>query len=248
MLLAAAPASAGISGNYRVRASLGAQFVPSFPGAKTVDWLPWPKFSIARDDDEFHFSSHDDNIGLALISSHGFSAGPVGNISNPRKESKVGAPVGDVRSAVEVGVFAQEEIGDRFRLRGELMKGIRGHDGFVGVLGADWIIRDRDKYLYAIGPRVRIADSDYVRTYFGVSPAASAASGLPVYNPSGGIYGIGVTSAFNHELGGHWGVLGYASYTRLVGDARRSPIVQQLGSPDEFSAGLGLSYTFNLKL
>lgn len=248
MLLAAAPANAGISGNYRVRAGLGAQIVPSFPGSKSEDWLLWPKFSIAKDDEQFRFSSHDDNVGIALISSHGFSAGPVGNVRKSRKESEVGAPVGDVSSAIEAGIFAQEEIGDSFRLRGEVMKGFSGHDGFVSVLGADWIIRDGDKYLFAIGPRLRIADSDFVQTYFGVTPAAAVASGLPAYSPGGGVYGVGATSGFNYALGKNVGVIAYASYTRLVGDARHSPIVEQFGSPDEYSAGLGLSYTFNLTL
>jgi outer membrane protein len=43
-------------------------------------------------------------------------------------------------------------------------------------------------------------------------------------------------------------VFGYAQYQRLIGDARRSPIILQLGSPNQFSAGIGLSHTFTIKL
>ena len=52
----------------------------------------------------------------------------------------------------------------------------------------------------------------------------------------------------NYALGGNWGLFGFGSYERLTGDARRSPIVQQFGSPNQWSGGLGVSHTFTIKL
>ena len=36
----------------------------------------------------------------------------------------------------------------------------------------------------------------------------------------------------------------YAGYDRLVRDAGASPLVRRYGSRDQFSGGLGLTYTF----
>jgi outer membrane protein len=42
-------------------------------------------------------------------------------------------------------------------------------------------------------------------------------------------------------------VFGYGRYERMVGDAAKSPIVRDLGSRNQLSGGLGISYTFIMK-
>ena len=101
--------------------------------------------------------------------------------------------------------------------------------------------------MFSVGPRLLIADERYQRAYFGVTPAASLASGLPVFTPRGGIYGVAATSGLSVQLDSRWGLFGYARYERLIGDAAKSPIVRRFGSRNQLSAGLGLSYTFTIK-
>jgi outer membrane protein len=244
----AASADPLIGGDYRIRVGIGAQIVPQWPGARSDETIAFPKFSIARGDNPFKFSAQDDSFGIALVSTHGFSAGPVARLSSGRSVEEVGAPVGDVDRTFELGGFVQQFIGDSFRIRGELRKGIGGHKGLAGNAGVDFIARDGDKYLFSIGPRAGFADSRFMDTYFGVSPEAALASGLPEYHPAGTFRSVGVQSDFNYSLDGRWGVYGYARYKRLVGDAAKSPIVLELGSRDQFSAGAGISYTFGLHL
>jgi outer membrane protein len=81
-----------------------------------------------------------------------------------------------------------------------------------------------------------------------VTPEAALASGLPVYRPDGGLHSVAANSALHYSLGGGWGMFGYARYERLVGDARKSPIVREFGSPNQYSAGIGLNRTFTIKL
>ena len=59
---------------------------------------------------------------------------------------------------------------------------------------------------------------------------------------------IAATAGGRYALGGGWGLFGYARAERLVGDAKRSPIIREHGSPNQLSAGLGLSHTFSLDL
>lgn len=246
--LPASQALAQPEGSYRVRAGLGAQIIPDFPGSDDTEWALYPQLSVAKGDELFAAGAPDDSFDLRLISSGGFAAGPVAKITSGRRDSKVGAPVGDVSTTIEAGAFVQQTLGESFRLRGEVRKGIGGHDGFVGNAGGDFIARDGDKYVFSVGPRVIFSDSRYQRTYFGVTPEAALASGLPVYRPDGGIHALALVSGIDYAIGGGWGLFGYARYERLVGDAKKSPIVREFGSPNQFSAGLGINRTFNLRL
>ena len=247
-VLPIAEASAQLVGTFRVRPGVGVQIRPEYPGADKSEWAPYFNFSIARDDNPFRVGAPDDSFGIGLISSDGFSAGPIAAIEGSRKESDVGAPVGKVPTTFEAGAFVQHEFGESFRLRGEVRKGIGGHEGIVGSVGADHIWRDGDRYAVSVGPRLLFSNARYQRAYFGVSPEAALASGLEPHRPGGGLHAIAATSGMQYSLGGGWGLFGYARYERLVGDARKSPIVRELGSPNQFSAGIGLNRTFTIKL
>jgi outer membrane protein len=122
---------------------------------------------------------------------------------------------------------------------------VNGHDGLVGDLSADFILRDDDNTIFSIGPRARWADNDFHDAYFGV-PVAIPASGLAAYNPGSGFYAVGARAGLTQRLGRNWGLFGYAGYDRLIGDAADSPIVRQLGSRDQFSGGGGLFIEFNV--
>ncbi|WP_343520101.1 MipA/OmpV family protein, partial [Sphingomonas sp.] len=88
------------------------------------------------------------------------------------------------------------------------------------------------------------ADRKYHRAYFGITSADAAASGLPAYDPKGGVQAVGVAAGHLHQLSRRWGVATYARYDRLVGDAADSPVARTLGSRNQFAAGVALSYTF----
>lgn len=247
-LACSAGASAQIIGTYRIRAGLGAQALPKWPGAKSDEVAPYWTFSVAKDGHPFNFSAPGDSAGMSLFGSGGFAAGPVATISRSRDNSDTKLPLGKVPATVELGGFVEFYPLKSLRLRAELRKGIGGHNGVTGFLGADQIWRDGDRYVFSIGPRLWYGNSRYERAWFGVSPQAALASGLPEYRPRGGFDAAGAVAGLQLALGNNWGVFGYAQYRRLIGVARRSPIVTRLGSANQFSAGLGLSHTFTIKL
>jgi outer membrane scaffolding protein for murein synthesis (MipA/OmpV family) len=84
--------------------------------------------------------------------------------------------------------------------------------------------------------------------YFGITPADSLASGLPAYAPGGGMKnwkaGLMLNQSITGDLLGGLSVFGFAQYSRLVGDARRSPIVTMRGSPNQWIGAAGLAYTW----
>ena len=248
VILPAANAQAQDSeGVWRVRPGLGAQIRPEYPGADSSEVLPYIKFSLAKDDKPFGFSAPDDAFGIALFSSGGLRAGPAVAFQGGRKDSEAGAALGKVKATIEAGGFVEFNVADQVRIRGDVRKGINGHEGLVGSLGADQIWRDGDRYVFSVGPRLLFSNARYQRAYFGVTPEAALATGLPAYWPGGGLHGVAAAAGLHYSLGGALGLFGYARAERLVGDARKSPVVKELGSPNQLSAGLGLSYTFSVR-
>lgn len=241
------PAVAQDENDYRVRVGAGGQIQPKFIGADDTSVRPLFDFDLARGTNPFPFEAPDDSFGIRLFSKGGFAIGPAANIQSKRKESDVGAPVGKVSTTIEVGGFAEYHVSDSLRLRADLRKGLGGHDGLIGSLGADYIWRDGDRYVFSIGPRVLASNARFQRAYFGVDDEAALASGLPAYRPKGGIYALGATSGLSYQFNPSFGLFGYARYERLVGDAAKSPIIRELGSRNQLSGGLGLSYTFTIK-
>jgi outer membrane scaffolding protein for murein synthesis (MipA/OmpV family) len=231
----------------RLSIGVGAQILPSFPGGDDYEIGPLFTGFSRRDGEPIPLRTPDDGFGISLLG--GDSAidfGPLLQFQSERKEEDVGAAVGDVDFTVEAGAFVNFNLGDSFRIRLEGQKGIGGHDSLVGTIAADFAIRPSIDTLVTIGPRVRVNDDDYADAYFGITPAVAAATGLPVYDPEGGVRAVGLVAGVTHQLTRSFGVYGYAGYDRLVGDAADSPIVQNFGSEDQFSAGLALFFTFGL--
>lgn len=239
--------SAQESDDLRVRVGLGAEIKPRYVGADKSHVLPLFDLKFARGSNEFAFDAPDYGFGLPIVSSKGFSFGPALNLAPSRKNSDVGAPVGKVKTTIEAGAFANYQVSKSFYLHAEVLKGIGGHNGVVGTLGADYVWRDGDKYVVSIGPRILLSDSRYQRAYFGVSPAAALATGLPEYRPNGGIHGVALASGISYQLSGPFGLFGYGRFERLVGDAADSPLIRELGSRNQLSGGLGLNYTFTIR-
>jgi MipA family protein len=240
-------ASAQDSEDMRVRVGLGAQFRPQFVGAEDNEIAPLWDLDLARGTNEFGFEAPDYSFGIPVVSSGGFEFGPAANLASSRKESDVGAPVGKVKTTIEAGAFADYEVSKSFHLHGEVLKGLGGHKGVVGTLGADYVWRDGDRYVVSVGPRAVFSDSRYQRAYFGVTPAVALASGLPAYDPDGGMHAVALATGMSYQFNPQWGIFGYGRVERLMGDAKDSPIVRELGSRSQLSGGLGLSYTFTMK-
>lgn len=247
----AAPAAAQEDGRgHIVTIGAGAQVYPAYPGADSYGVFPLLLGDLRRPGALMTFEAPDEGFGFGLLG--GDSAvdiGPVLMFQAKREEDDVGAPVGDVGLTPEVGGFVRAWLGEHVRLRADLRHGLGGHKGMIGDVGADFVVRDGNRYIFSIGPRLRFSDGAYQNAYFRVTPAVAAASGLAAFDPDGGgVHAVGVVSGLTWRLGRDWGVYGYAGYDRLVGDAARSPIVRDLGARDQFSAGLALFYEFHVGL
>ncbi len=224
-----------------LRLGIGGKVAPDYEGSDDYELKPWPIFSL-----EFLRLP---GIGEFGGPSTGFSIGPSFNFVGERKETDNPALIGlgNVSAAVELGarIGFETEIVEAFAA---LRHGIGGHHGIVGDLGVNAILRPMDRLEVRAGPRASFADGEYFNTYFSVTPAQSAASGLPAFDAGSGFKSVGLEAEVTYDFTDHWrGHLG-AGWDRLVGDAANSPIVMAAGDENQFHVGLGVSYRFDLDL
>ena len=92
------------------------------------------------------------------------------------------------------------------------------------------------------------AGGRYAQTYFGVTPAESLRSGLPIYIGDNGWKDITFGALFNQSITGNLlhglSLVATGSYSRLQGDFARSPLVRLRGDRNQFFGAVGLGYTF----
>ncbi|WP_212611443.1 MipA/OmpV family protein [Sphingomonas gellani] len=228
----------------RYRVALGPQVLPSYPGADGSRLRPLMDLDRARGDTPFPFEAPDESFGPGLLRTNGFEFGPAVGLDGRRTRGDTDDRLPRIRSAVEIGGFVNYQVAPAFRLRTEVRRGVRGHHGWISTIGADYVTRDADRWLFSLGPRVTLSDGRYNRTYFGISPADAVAAGLPAYRPGAGLQALGGTAGLIRQFTPHWGIYAYAKYDRLVDDVGRSPVLAAFGSRNQISGGAALTYTF----
>jgi MipA family protein len=92
-------------------------------------------------------------------------------------------------------------------------------------------------------------DKRFASYNYSVSPAGSAASGLPVYTARGGFKAATVGAFTARDLNGNILDGGFAvgvgaMYTKLFGSAAKTPITALRGKRSQWIFGGGLTYTF----
>ncbi|RDC60708.1 hypothetical protein HME9302_01923 [Alteripontixanthobacter maritimus] len=92
---------------------------------------------------------------------------------------------------------------------------------------------------------------DFADYYYTVTPRQTLLPevGLPAYQADGGFNSAGVNALVVFDLGGDLtdgglSIATIAGYSRLLGDAKRTPLTSIRGSADQFLLGAGLGYTF----
>jgi outer membrane scaffolding protein for murein synthesis (MipA/OmpV family) len=221
-------------------------YSPQYPGSRKYGIGAFPSFSARRFGEPEQFSAPDDSINFPLWTTDRFSFGPSGNVDMGRYLSQEpqlrGIP--SIPWGPEAGGFAEFwPIIDRLRLKTEVRYGV-GYRGIIADVGGDWVERF-GQFTFAVGPRLELGNAGYMRRYFGVTPSQSAANGiLPPYSLGAGLKSVGVEGEVAYRWNDEWKSTLFARYDRLVDQAAKSPIVTQLGTPDQFTVGVQLEYTF----
>ncbi|WP_412051220.1 MipA/OmpV family protein [Hoeflea sp. Naph1] len=214
------------------------KMTPRYFGASNLVLSPVPLFRLKRLELPNGFS-----IGGG--SDEGFSLSPSIDVIGERsvKDSPELVGLTTIDTAVELGIAVKYQIGN-FRVMGAVRRGFGGHEGFRGELGADVIFKANEQLTFHGGPRLNFGDSKFANTYFGVT--AAEASGLfPATNAGGGLISAGLEAGLRYQFDDYWAVEAGAGWSRLTGDAAKSPITAQ-GSKDQYTLSFGVLRRFDI--
>lgn len=205
---------------YSVDLGLGATTGPTYPGsddAETRPWLIWRNATLGGGDAPRH---------------GGFVLSPSIGTVGPREAGDDSdlAGLDDIGRAYEFGGKASYGAGpiDAFA---SLRKGVDGHSGLTGEVGAKYRTALSDRITLWSGIELGYGDDNYSQTYFGVTPAEAGTSGYAAYAPGGGFHSAAITFEARYALTDTTALLGEIKYGKLIGDAADSPIVQDEYQP-----------------
>jgi outer membrane scaffolding protein for murein synthesis (MipA/OmpV family) len=231
---------------------------PSFLGSGQASVYALPNISVAIGDrlnvsllDGVSYDVYkDDNLtaGAAFTYDFGREDSPSGHTlllsSVPNSEI---AGLGDIEETAEVGGYIEYNYGN-MQATLEIRKGVDGgHDGIVGdvdvTYNAPVEIFGKQSDI-SFGPTASFSDDNYASTFFDVSPAQSAVSGISEYDAEGGLMSYGLHASAYVPLNQNVALVGFAAFDQLTGDVGDSSIVQERGTEEQVTAGLILNYNF----
>ena len=223
----------------------GIGLAPDYEGSDHYEAVPVPYFNLNYNQGMF-VKLLGFNLKANLIPEKTWNIGPVynyraarDNVDNNRVDR-----MRDVSDAHELGAFGGVTIDNWFVSLEFLADLGEAHDGWYSKLkgGYNWIISN--SWALSIGASTTYADKDYMQTYFGVTAADAARSGLKQYQADSGIKDVGIDFGLNWMITPNWSAKGLASYTQLVGDADDSSPVVDEGSENQFFGAALVVYTF----
>lgn len=233
-------AQAQDAGGPGISFELGAagKVAPRYLGASKLVLSPVPLFRLKR-------LELPNGFAIGGGSEEGFSLSPSIDVIGRRSVSSSPELTGlnTIDTAVELGVKAKYQTGN-FRVTGAVRQGFGGHKGVRAELGADAIFKPDDQWTFHAGPRLNFGSSKFTNTYFGVT-AAEASALYPATTASGGLYSAGLEAGVRFQVDDNWAVEADAGWSRLTGDAARSPITAQ-GSKNQYSASFGIVRRFDI--
>lgn len=252
LMLAGVPATAAADeakSDWEFRLGAGAIYKPDYEGSDDYEVSPLPMFAISYKDVIF---LEGPKLGADVVNIEGpgpgdyFRAGPLVNYRFGRDEDDNGAlrGLGDVDGSVEVGGFVEYGIRG-FSVGATALQDVSdGHGGLT--------VEFQGGYRHQFGERWSVqtevsstwADDSYTQSYFGIDARQSLRSGYRQYDAGGGVKDVGVSFAVGYAVTENWNVMGRVGYTRLLGDAADSPIVDQEGSANAYQAGIFVGYRF----
>lgn len=198
--------------------------------------------------------------GIFLQASNGLFADPfngVGYVFEPagkliygvRTNIETGRSVEDalpgfdkIKTRLNPGVFANYTLDEQLTLKSALRGGLGdAGDGGLLNLGASYKLYNANFVSVNLNASVKFGSSGYMQSYFGVTPAQSAASGLAAYQPAAGLAmaQVGLTGGF--PISREIYIFSSLSMQRLMGDAASSPIAKKKTQPAAF---VGAVYSF----
>jgi MipA family protein len=257
----ALPTPEEVASKDTVTVAAGAAIVPDYEGSD--DYRIIPAGAIRGKVRGFSFTTRGSYFYLDVIPHSGkvdFDIGPVVGVrlNNRHKvDDDIVKLLPKRKTAIEVGGFAGVSFHgltnpyDTLALRVDVLHDIgKAHRSTVFSPNVEFSTPLSMRTYASLNVGAEFVSNKFADYYFSLTPADSVRTGavLPPFNASGGMKNWKAGLLLNQSLTGNLlhgiSIFGLGQYSRLVGDFKRSPIVSQRGSANQWIGAVGLGYTW----
>jgi outer membrane scaffolding protein for murein synthesis (MipA/OmpV family) len=134
----------------------------------------------------------------------------------------------DIRPTLRARLSALKRYGPGWRLGAGISPDLFNRGGgtlFDFSVGREWAASP--SVITTVTLTLVAADGRYMRSYFGITPAQSQTTGLRAFEPGRGLRDATLGANWRIQLTPRWFALAGAGATRLLGDARHSPLTHR---------------------
>jgi MipA family protein len=213
--------------DWKISAGPGVYFFPRFPGSSQIRVLPIPVQDISWKDTVF--SQGTDVLGVNVLHGENYHVGASVSFDFQSRSASDDARLEglpDVHWGPKLRLFADYTW---WAVTGaaSVYQDIGGTGQGLTATADLYMSAPVGKLLISAGPGLTWANATYTRTFFGVSPQQSAASGLPSYATSSGLRDVHFNVNATYEFNPHWSANAAVVVGRLERNAAGSPITER---------------------
>lgn len=218
---------------------------PTYEGGKSYDVMAVPfAFPGGKGGDDDLTFNDIDSVQYRFVKSGPFEAGALGGIWTGRgkHDSDRLLGFGHIDAGLVLGGFGAYNLGPA-KFTASYHRQVTDDVGGLIRLRADTILPISNSVKFLAGIGTNYADDEYMRVHFGVDAAQSAVSvaRLGVYDANAGFKNVFVGAGLEYEFSERWTAKLYGEYSRLIGDAADSPVIE---TKDQFSGLFAITYQF----
>ena len=229
----------------RVRVGIGFGTVPDYVGSNDMRLKVLPILDVRYGK---RWRLNNTSLRYNAYVKDGWQIGPLLKYKAGRKEARneVLRGLGDVKATAQVGAFAKyktEHMLFNLAFRQSLGAG-RGNSVRASLGHA---LFKKGKFGMAAALSSKWMSGRAMQTSYGVTAAqaAGSAAGLTVFSPKAGISELTANIFARYRLSDKFRILGLASFSRLLADAKESPLVTNpAGSVNQVKVGIGFTADF----
>jgi outer membrane protein len=258
-----APSPAELAHKDRVTIGVGGALIPDYEGSD--DYRLIPAAAIRGQLSGISFSTQGTYFYVDVVPRGSgkleFDVGPIVGIRANRTKHNLKDDIVDLlprrKTAIEVGGFAGISYHgltnpyDSLSVHLDVVHDVaNAHESTTISPAIDFATPLSHTTYASFSLSTEFVGNKYADYYFSITPADALATGgvLPVFNAGGGMkdwkMGLLLNQSLTGDLTHGLSIFGTGRYSRLVGDFKRSPIVSQRGSANQWVVAAGLAYTF----
>ena len=230
---------------------LGVAMLPDYEGSEDYQGAPVPYFRAQMASGRY-LQLLGPTLTANLLEGRTWQAGPLVRYRAERNDDVENNQVKwmkKVDAALELGGFVSFQQ-DKWSAKFDIAQDVAGgHEGFVATLTGGYAFIRSQTTMLGLNLSTTYANSQYMDSYFTVSPLDSLRTGLSgirlrPYDAGSGIKDVAATLIGRYNFDKHWGIMGALQFKQLVGDAADSPVTDDAGSSGQMALGVLATYTF----